>query len=90
MLGENLLESVREGVITRKRLNRKVGCPGSLTDIAAPGQHQSVRSPPLPRPGVIIVIGPGVRTQGSGPPIGPQPHSPGEGGHRGTLSLDKK
>ena len=25
-------ELVREGVITRKRLNRKVGCPGSLTD----------------------------------------------------------
>ena len=36
-------------------------------------------TPPSPRSGVIIVIGPGVVTQGSGPPIGLQPHSPGEG-----------
>ena len=49
-------ELVREGVITRKRLDRKVGCPGSLTDATHSPQVSNSQCAPLPSPGPVLLL----------------------------------
>ena len=69
----------REGVITRKKSNKQEYRMSKILYRVQSDTAQPQCSPPSPTPaGVIIVIGPGVRTPGPGLPLVHSP-SPGEG-----------